>query len=190
MLGQLDDHAVRRELMASEDGEERAAAELRCFERGWGEVDRQELIGRQPVRAGHDRVDAGEVELRDMTARLGRGEELRRGGERRRRHRSDEALDTDDGSVRNGDDRLIDRLQAAIGDDLDHGRDGGAGLVVDLHRRFEHEDLGPSAALGGVQRRIGLREQLRRAEPELGKRREAAGKRDRLAVADAQRRLE
>ena len=65
-----------------------------------------------------------------------------------------------------------------------------AGGIRHLHRRLEHDDLGASAALGRVERRIGLGVELGRSEPELGERRQPARERQRLGLVDAQGGLE
>ena len=102
VLGELDDQPIGRELVARPGS--RGSRPLLNSEAS--SVDGARLTVRnwssgQPARAGHDRVHAGEVELRDLASGLGRGEELHRIGERRRRHRPDEALDADHVAVGN-----------------------------------------------------------------------------------------
>ena len=51
VLGELDDQPIGRELVARQDGEDRAAAELGGLERRRRQVDGQELVGSGSPRA-------------------------------------------------------------------------------------------------------------------------------------------
>ena len=120
-LGELDHEALRREVVALEDGDDRAAAELRRLGGGRREVDAEELLLGQIGGARDDRLDARQVERHEPATGLGRREERRRIGERGRRDGADEALDTHDLPGRQRHDGLVGGPQLAAGDHIGHG---------------------------------------------------------------------
>ena len=138
-LGDLQDHPVGREAGAVQHVEKPCRTELRSLQRARRDVERDQEWSGDRGRARDDHGQAGQVQVHDAPANLGRGEERAGVRERGSGRGPDQAFEADHPAGLQVHERLVDRPQRALVDDA-------APLRSDRAARFCSSTCSPSSA--------------------------------------------